>query len=111
MQTLQKCMEEMKAVYNLNQEKLGFNFTVLRDRKEHSTETINKLRAQERKKGEDMRHTKIKFEKMSLEAETTNKKLTREYKKFTRYFLILQKRFESFEKADKERYNEIRRMN
>ena len=36
MQTLQKCMEEMKAVYNLNQEKLDFNFKVLKDKKQTS---------------------------------------------------------------------------
>ena len=55
--------------------------------------------------------TRDKFNKLSGEFEEKNKQLTREYKKFTRYFLILQKKFEAFERSDKERYTEILRMN
>ena len=32
MQILEKCMEDMKAVYKLNQEKLEFNYNVLNER-------------------------------------------------------------------------------
>ena len=32
MQILEKCMEDMKAVYKLNQEKLNFNYDVLNER-------------------------------------------------------------------------------
>ena len=32
MQILEKCMEDMKAVYKLNQEKLRFNHAVLEER-------------------------------------------------------------------------------
>lgn len=34
MQILEKCMEDMKAVYKLNQEKLGFNYDVLFERQQ-----------------------------------------------------------------------------
>lgn len=34
MQILEKCMEDMKAVYRLNEEKLDFNHRVLNDRKD-----------------------------------------------------------------------------
>lgn len=34
MQILEKCMEDMKAVYRLNQEKLGFNYDVLNERQQ-----------------------------------------------------------------------------
>lgn len=37
-------MEEMKAVYNLNQEKLDFNFKVLKDKKRTSQQMSEKLR-------------------------------------------------------------------
>lgn len=37
MQTLEKCMEDMKAIFKLNDEKLKFNFKVLRER-----EKVNK---------------------------------------------------------------------
>ena len=55
MQTLQKCMEEMKAVYNLNQEKLDFNYKVLKEKKQTSKDMINKLKNQERKKIDEQR--------------------------------------------------------
>lgn len=34
MQILEKCMEDMKAVYRLNQEKLNFNYDVLNERQQ-----------------------------------------------------------------------------
>ena len=34
MQILERCMEDMKAVYKLNQEKLGFNYEVLAERQQ-----------------------------------------------------------------------------
>ena len=34
MQILEKCMEDMKAVYKLNQEKLSFNYDVLHERQQ-----------------------------------------------------------------------------
>jgi dynein regulatory complex protein 1 len=37
MQTLEKCMEDMKAIFKLNNEKLVFNFRVLKER-----EIVNK---------------------------------------------------------------------
>ena len=46
---------------------------------------------------------------MKYEAE--NKKSTKAYKKFTNDFLMLQKKFERFEKSDKTRFDEIWSMN
>ena len=111
MQTLQKCMEEMKAVYNLNQEKLDFNFKVLKDKKQTSHTMKEKLRIQARKKNDMFMFTRDKYNKLNETMARENARLTSDYKKFTRYFLILQKKFESFERSDKERYNEILRMN
>ena len=104
-------MEEMKAVYNLNQEKLDFNFTVLKDKKQTSHTMREKLRIQRRKKTDAFIFTRDKYKKLTDTMSRENATLTSEYKKFTRYFLILQKKFESFERSDKERYNEILRMN
>ena len=37
--------------------------------------------------------------------------MTKDYKKFTKDFLLLQKKYERFEKSDKNRFNEIWSMN
>lgn len=39
MQILEKCMEDMRAVYRLNEEKLNFNFTVLAERENVNNKT------------------------------------------------------------------------
>jgi dynein regulatory complex protein 1 len=49
MQILEKCMEDMKAVFRLNEEKLDFNKKVLNDReKANSSHKLN-LKERERK--------------------------------------------------------------
>ncbi len=40
MQILQRCMEDMKAVYRLNEEKLEFNHRVLKEREKVNASTI-----------------------------------------------------------------------
>lgn len=37
--------------------------------------------------------------------------MTKDYKKFTKEFLLLQKKYERFENSDKNRFNEIWSMN
>jgi len=61
MQTLEKCMEDMKAIFKLNDEKLTFNFTVLRQREKVNKTTSDNLK---KRKGEIMstvRDEKAKF--------------------------------------------------
>lgn len=43
MQVLEQCMEDMKAVYKLNEEKLEFNLKVLKERKLVNEGTIKSL--------------------------------------------------------------------
>lgn len=62
MQVLQKCMEDMKAVYRLNEEKLDFNHRVLREREKVNKATIEGLKKRERKYKEVLRNVKEKFD-------------------------------------------------
>lgn len=111
MQVLQKCMEDMKAVYRLNEEKLDFNHRVLREREKVNKATIEGLKKRERKYKEVLRNVKEKFDTQALKYAKDNKSMTKDYKKFTRDFLLLQKKYERFEKSDKNRFNEIWSMN
>lgn len=49
MQILEKCMEDMKAVYLLNAEKLDFNSKVLTDKKQTNEQEKEKLKQKNRK--------------------------------------------------------------
>jgi dynein regulatory complex protein 1 len=45
MQTLEKCMEDMKAIFKLNDEKLQFNYRVLTERQRVNETTKTTLKA------------------------------------------------------------------
>jgi dynein regulatry complex protein 1 len=55
MQILEKCMEDMKAVYRLNEEKLEFNYKVLKEREKVNSNTITSLKAKERRNKDILR--------------------------------------------------------
>jgi dynein regulatory complex protein 1 len=111
MQILEKCMEDMKAVYRLNEEKLEFNHKVLKEREKVNSNTITSLKAKERRNKDILRTVKEKFERQSKDFQIGNIKLTDDYKKFTKQFKELQNKFKRFEKSDENRFNEIWTMN
>ena len=86
MQILEKCMEDMKAVYRLNEEKLEFNHKVLKEREKVNSNTIAALKNKERRSREIKRTITEKFETQSREFQKQNIKLTEDYKKFTKQF-------------------------
>jgi dynein regulatory complex protein 1 len=63
MQILEKCMEDMKAVYRLNEEKLEFNHKVLKEREKVNNNTINSLKTKERRNKDILRTVKEKFDR------------------------------------------------
>ncbi len=65
MQILEKCMEDMKAVYRLNEEKLEFNHKVLKEREKVNNSTINSLKTKERRNKDILRTVKEKFDRQS----------------------------------------------
>ena len=111
MQILQKCMEDMKAVFKLNEEKLDFNHKVLFEREKVNKTTIESLKRKRRHYQEVLRTVTEKYKSQIMLAAKFNKDMTKDYKKFTREFLLLQKKYERFEKSDKNRFQEIWTMN
>ena len=61
MQILEKCMEDMKAVYRLNEEKLDFNTKVLQERASVNKKTEEILKNRERKFREIVRQVKQNY--------------------------------------------------
>jgi dynein regulatory complex protein 1 len=109
-QNHEKCLEDMKAIYQLNQEKLTYNFKVLTEKKEENTALTMILRKKERfflnllkKKNDDFNMKDIEFRKK-------NNKLTEQSKMITKQYRELHKKFEHFEKADVDKYDEIKQI-
>jgi len=61
MQILEKCMEDMKAVYRLNEEKLDFNTKVLTERATVNKKTSQLLRLRKRRFQDIVREVKRKY--------------------------------------------------
>lgn len=86
MQTLEKCMEDMKAIFKLNEEKLTFNFKVLKEREKVNKATGDTLKKRRAEIMEAVRNEKIKFTKKQAEYQYINVKLTKDYKNYTNIF-------------------------
>ena len=61
MQILEKCMEDMKAVYKLNQEKLNFNYDVLNERQQVFTKQKKGLKSKLNKDAQKLREEVTQF--------------------------------------------------
>ena len=61
MQIVEKCMEDMKAVYRLNEEKLDLNTKVLQERASVNKKTEDILKNRERKFNEIVRQVKRNY--------------------------------------------------
>jgi len=73
-------MEDMKAVYKLNQEKLTFNYDVLNERQNVFTKQKKGLRT---KKNSDMNKLREEIKQFGIqqtEARNTNTECTQQYK-------------------------------
>lgn len=111
MQILEKCMEDMRAVYQLNEETLDTNLKVLKERQKVNTSYITMLRSKERKYMENFRKQSKQYTKENFDFKKENVQLTEDYKRITQQFKELQKKFRHFEKSDNTRFNEIWAMN
>lgn len=61
MQILEKCMEDMKAVYRLNEEKLDFNTKVLSERSAVNKKSQDQLKKREQRYRQIVRDVKIAY--------------------------------------------------
>ena len=111
MQILEKCMEDMKAIYTLNEEKLKFNYEVLFEREGVNKKMMKVLQNRRRNAKLTLSEVTKQFKNQSFHFQKMNIKLTNEYKQFTAWFKDLQKKYERFEKSDDNRFKEVWAMN
>ena len=100
MQILENCMEDMKAVYKLNEEKLYFNLIVLKQRSAVLKKTKKAMKKKKQAEQEKERKQRGDFFAQQQMYQVQNQKLTSLYKQFTRMFKDTQQKYENFEKSD-----------
>lgn len=111
LQTLETYMEEMKAVYQLNLEKLDYNTKLLAERGVEKDITKSELTKRERNLKNIKSNLKAKVKANEAGYMKANAQLTDKFKKMSRAFNELRKKFRHFEKADTQKFSEIWAMN
>ncbi len=103
-QLLEQQLEEMRAMYQLNTEKLNYNFQVLKEREKENITTVDQLK-------ESVTNIKEKFIKFDKKFGDNYKILNDEYNRNSKQYAELQGKFKHFQQTDITKYDQICDMN
>ena len=109
-QTLKQQLEEIRATYQLNTEKLDYNYRVLTELDLEKTTELARYKRKVTKIKDQMNQYKIKFKEISERDEKTNQELTSDYRSLTQKYKGLQHKFRHFETMDAKKYDDLWRM-
>ncbi|EDM02992.1 similar to hypothetical protein [Rattus norvegicus] len=95
-QILEQQLQQMKATYQLNQEKLEYNFQVLKKRDEESTVIKSQQKRKLNRLHDILNNLRTKYSKQIKQFQEDNQSLTSDYKRLVTQFKDLQKAIRSF---------------
>jgi dynein regulatory complex protein 1 len=110
-QSLQQQLEEMKATYMLNTEKLEYNYRVLATRDDENTTLLQQHKKRIAKLKETLSNLEARYAREDKRYRSENKGLTDAYKQITEQYKELQNKFRHFQSADRKKYSEVWAMN
>jgi dynein regulatry complex protein 1 len=110
-QLLEQQLEEMRATYQLNAEKLEYNHRVLREMDAENSQTVKQHKQKLKKLREQQNSHAAKYAKQEQKFKAENKELTEDYRRMTEQFKDLQRKFRHFERLDNEKYAQVFEMN
>lgn len=101
----------MKATYQLNQEKLEYNYRVLQKRDEENAKTKSNQKRKITKLQDALTHLKNKLTKQFVQYKDENARLSDDYKRITDMFNDLQLKSKHFLAVDLKKFHDIWIMN
>ena len=104
---LEQHLEAMQATYQLNTEKLEYNYRVLVERDHENQGTIAQQKRKIARQRDLLSGLKAKYAKSDKGAQDENSRLTDEYRRVTEQFKDLQTKFRHFEEADAKTYQRV----
>ncbi|XP_032722895.1 dynein regulatory complex protein 1 isoform X2 [Lontra canadensis] len=110
-QVLEQQLQQMKAIYQLNQEKLEYNFQVLKKRDEESTVIKSQQKRKINRLHDALNNLRAKYNKQIKHFQEENQSLTSDYKRFVTQFKELQRAMRHFALVDDKQFREIWLMN
>ncbi|XP_035883636.1 dynein regulatory complex protein 1 isoform X2 [Phyllostomus discolor] len=110
-QILEQQLQQMKATYQLNQEKLQYNYQVLKKRDEESTVIKSQQKRKINRLHDALNNLRLRYAKQIKQFQEDNQSLTSEYKRLVIQYKELQKSMRHFTLIDDEKFREIWLMN
>ncbi|KAJ3287403.1 hypothetical protein HDU79_005720 [Rhizoclosmatium sp. JEL0117] len=110
-QVLEQQLQQMRATYQLNTEKLEYNFQVLKKREEENASILGTQKRKITRLTDHLNLLKSKMTKQERGYTTEYTSLTDDYKRILEQYKELQKKFRHFQVSDEATYREIWGMN
>ncbi|XP_060500935.1 dynein regulatory complex protein 1 isoform X1 [Panthera onca] len=110
-QILEQQLQQMKATYQLNQEKLEYNFQVLKKRDEESVVIKSQQKRKISRLHDILNNLRSKYTRQIRQFQEENQSLTSDYIRLVTQFKELQKAMRHFALLDDKRFREIWLMN
>ena len=106
-QTLKQQLEEIRSTYQLNTEKLDYNYRVLTELDVEKNAELARYKRKLTKLKDTLSVLVTKHTEMSASDQKTNAELTSDYRSLTRKYKELQAKFRHFEVSDTQKYDEV----
>eukprot|EP01062_Namystynia_karyoxenos_P062962 TRINITY_DN5580_c0_g2_i1.p1 TRINITY_DN5580_c0_g2~~TRINITY_DN5580_c0_g2_i1.p1 ORF type:complete len:683 (+),score=361.28 TRINITY_DN5580_c0_g2_i1:95-2143(+) len=110
-QGLEQQLEEMRALYQLNAEKLNYNLQVLSERVKENDKAIQTHKRKLARLQDVLSGLITKYAETDKNFRHNNQILTDSYRRITEQYKDLQLKFQYFEKADTEKFRKVWAMN
>ena len=110
-QGLEQQLEEMRALYQLNAEKLNYNLQVLSERVKENDKAIATHKRKLARLQDVLSGLITKYAETDKKFRQENNVLTESYRRITEQYKDLQLKFQYFEKADTDKYRQVWNMN
>eukprot|EP01041_Mallomonas_annulata_P003995 gene3995-7959_t len=106
-QTLKQQLEEIRATYQLNTEKLDYNYRVLTELDVEKNAELTRYKRRLARLKEQLNHLVTRFNEMDALDSKTNSDLTEDYRRLTQKYKDLQSKFRHFELSDTSKFEEV----
>ncbi|GFR65867.1 dynein regulatory complex protein 1-like [Elysia marginata] len=110
-QILEQQLQQMRATYQLNQEKLEYNFQVLKKRDDENTITKSQQKRKITRLQDVLNALRQKLAKQEKSYKDENTQLSEDYKRITEQFHDLQRKSKHFLATDAKKFHDIWCMN
>jgi dynein regulatry complex protein 1 len=110
-QVLEEHLQTMKATYQLNSEKLEYNYQVLKKRDDENTVTITQQKRKINRMNDLLNSLRQRLTKLERQFRDENQSLTEEYRRLTEQFKELRRKFRHFELADQQKCDDVFALN